>query len=280
MPEITKPTREQLLRGLIAAGVVLLFVIALTVTTLLRLPGRRPAETEPSTEETEAPVTLPPNPYGPEDFLLDGPYLSCVAGQSVLGIDVSKHQGEIDWEQVREAGITFVMIRAGYRGWETGLMVEDEMAQRNYAGAKAAGLQVGAYFFSQAITVEEAREEATFALSITKDWALDMPLVFDWEYLNAEARTADMEPELLTQCALAFCQTVEAADVEPMLYFNWNMASHQIHLEALSDYRFWLAMYGTDMNYPYKVDMWQYTNQGSVPGISGNVDIDLYLPYE
>lgn len=230
------------------------------------------------TEPSEPPFPL--NPYGPTDFQYDGAYLTCLAGESELGIDVSGFQGAIDWAQVRDAGVKFVMIRVGGRGYgQAGTLYEDGRAAENYAGAKAAGLRVGAYFFSQAISVEEAEEEAAYVLELIRDWELDMPVVFDWEYINEEARTANVDKRTLTDCTLAFCQAIENAGKEAMIYFNPNQSDNHIYLEELTDYRSWLAMYSDRMTYPYQVDMWQYTNAGNVPGIDGVVDINLYFPH-
>lgn len=231
--------------------------------------------------ETTATPTLPPpaaNIYGPEDFVMEGDYLTCATGESVLGIDVSSHQGVIDWAQVSAAGVKFAMIRLGYRGYETGLLLEDEFALQNLAGAKAAGLQVGAYVFSQALDLEEARAEAEFALELLDGMALDMPLVFDWEYVSPTARTGNVDRRTVTDCALAFCQRVEEAGYDAMVYFNPHLAETGLLLEELTEYPFWLAMYDAPMTFPYRVRMWQYTQTGTVPGIEGSVDINLYLP--
>jgi GH25 family lysozyme M1 (1,4-beta-N-acetylmuramidase) len=128
--------------------------------------------------------------------------------------------------------------------------------------------------------VEEAEEEARYAMELAKDWELDMPLVYDWECLAQDYRTTGVDARLLTDCTKAFCDTVQAQGHTPMVYFNPSQSRKQMHLAELTGYDFWLAMYSDQMNYPYKVDMWQYTNEGSVPGISGNVDINLYFPYE
>ncbi len=229
-------------------------------------------------EETEP--LIPVNPYGPEDFGIEGHYLSCLAGESVPGVDVSTWQGWIDWQQVADSGIQFAIIRVGYRGTEQGTLSPDDMAQANYEGARAAGLQVGAYFFSQAITPEEARDEAIYAMELVKDWTLDLPLVYDWEYVSEEARTANVDAQLLTDCTVAFCEEVEKGGYTPMVYFNPSQAHKRMYLDELTQFPFWLAMYDTVMSYPHKVDMWQYTSTGYVPGISTNADINLWLKYE
>lgn len=239
------------------------------------------APTEATTEPT-VPATYPPppeNPYGPADFYYEGTYLTCAAGEAVLGIDVSTWQGEIDWQQVKGAGIEYAIIRVGYRSTDLGNLAMDDYAKINYQGATDAGVKVGAYFFSQAITVEEAEEEARYVLAAVKDWRVDMPIVYDWEYVSDTARTADMDARLLTDCTKAFCSIIEDAGYDSMIYFNRDQSHKQMYLEELTDFGFWLAMYDRAMDYPYKIDMWQYSCTGFVPGIDGHVDMNLYFPY-
>ena len=154
-------------------------------------------------------------------------------------------------------------------------MHEDTHALENLAGAKAAGLKVGAYIFSQAVSVAEAREEAAFALSILGGAELDMPLVFDWEYVNSEARTANMDARTLTDLTRAFCRDVELMGYESMVYFNSSQATDLLVLKELEEYPWWLAMYDITAEFPCKVDLWQYTNSGRVPGVEGDVDVNL-----
>lgn len=263
------------------SGLAFLLMLALFLLLLLSPGAGWRGLGETVSRETDG-TTLPPPPenvFTPMDFAYEGDYLTCLTGESLLGIDVSRYQGEIDWEQVKAAGIKFVMIRLGYRGYGGGQLKEDAFAQVNYQGAKAAGLKVGAYFFSQAITREEAVEEAEYAMEIARGWELDMPLVYDWECLADDYRTVGVDARQLTDYTKAFCDTVESAGYDAMIYFNSNQSRKEMHLEELTGYDFWLALYSDRMEYPYKVDMWQYTNQGSVPGISGNVDINLYFPY-
>lgn len=268
-------------------GLVLLCAMIFVIVALMRPadPGRETEQTGDYTESTElvTEATLPPpesNPIGMSDFYMDGDYLSCLATPSVLGVDVSVWQKNIDWPKVKEAGVEFAMIRAGARGTEEGDLFEDSKAQANYEGATAAGIKVGAYFFSQAITVEEAVAEADYLLEIIKDWDVQMPVVFDWEFVDSDARTGEMDPRTLTDCAKAFCDRVKNAGHTPMIYFNTNQSFDMLYLAELKEYHFWLAQYDTVLKYPYKIDMWQYTDSGKVPGIEGNVDINLYFPYE
>ena len=269
-------------------SMMLLFVCLVCACLLIGLFAVLFSRTgDTSTNQTIAAATTqtqpaPPaeNVFTPTDFAYEGDYLSCITATSVLGIDVSTHQKEIDYQRVKAAGIEFVMIRLAWRGSVQGIIEEDEWAQKNYQNAKAAGLKVGGYFFSQAISAKEAREEATFALKVVKNWDIEMPIVFDWEFLQKGYRTDAVDARLLTDCTKAFCETVEKAGYDSMVYFNPSQSRKQMYLEELTDYGFWLAMYSDQMNYEYKVDMWQYSCTGKVPGIDGNVDLNLYFPYD
>ena len=238
---------------------------------------------EPTISETEPEnPTIPPerNPYDRYDFQYDRHnYLKLQNLESYAGVDVSLYQGDIDWEQVADSGIRFAMVRLGYRGWgQAGRLVEDENAKKNLAGARAAGLQVGAYFFSQALSREEVDQEIEFMLNILEDFDLDMPIVLDWEIPVAEARTAGMDPVTLTDMLDYFARVMNDKGFETMVYFNWNMSKNLLYLSELEDYPFWLALYQDRMTYPWKVEMWQYTDKGRVPGINGNVDLNVYMP--
>ena len=244
-------------------------------------PATVPPETEEIQPEETAVPTIPPepNPYGRLDFQYDRHnYLYCLRADSYKGVDVSAFQGNIDWKQVKKSGIDFAMIRLGYRGYGTGKLVEDEYARQNLKNAADAGLAVGAYFYSQALNIEEVNEEILFMLEVLSDCHLDMPLVLDWEIPTADARTANMDARTLTDMQLHFCEKVTELGYEPMIYFNWYQSSHLYYLSELEDYGFWLALYQDRMTYPWKVEMWQYTDQGRVPGIYGNVDINVYMP--
>ena len=266
---------DALLRGLIAVSVG----AVLLASALFFLVPRENAPTPPvdTSTETAPRVTLPANPYGPEDFEYRGEYLACTAGSAVLGVDVSAHQGQIDWEQVRQAGMEFAIIRLGYRGYTSGGVYEDEYARANLEGARAAGLKVGVYFYSQALDEGEARREAQFCVDLLEGEPLDLPVVFDWEYAGEDTRSADMTSNALMACTRAFCEEVKAAGYEPMIYFNPHIAENLLRLEELQEYPFWLAMYSDQMTWPHEVEMWQYTATGSVPGISGDTDINLWF---
>lgn len=245
-------------------------------------PDHLPHATEDMAETTEPPMAaiIPEpekNPYGRNDFQFDGRYLKSLRCDSIPGIDVSAYQGDINWNQVAVSGIKFALIRVGYRGYGTGKIVEDAFARENLRDAIHAGLRVGVYFFSQALNEEEVEEEIAFILDIIKDYEITMPVVFDWEYISDEARTADMDPRTLTDLNLYFCQRMEEEGYDPMIYFNSYQARTLMFLYELEEYPFWLAYYSNRMNYPYRVDMWQYTCTGRVPGIAGDVDINVML---
>ena len=237
--------------------------------------------TEEFVEETTEP-TIPPeaNPYSKWDFQYDrSNYLYCTRQDSFPGIDVSSFQGEIDWKQVKQSGIRFAMIRLGYRGYTEGGLRMDSRFEENIRGALEAGLEVGVYFFSQAITPGEAEEEAEFVLEALEGYELAYPVAFDWEPITPgkEARTDALDGETLTQCAAAFCRRVSQAGYVPQVYFNKELGYLVYDLAELKDWSFWLAEYDTAPDFYYGFDLWQYTHAGSVAGIQGNVDLDLDL---
>lgn len=253
---------------------------AVLVTALLLCRQTPVTEPQTTTAATTPPSSLEINPLSPRDFIYQGEYLTCLGTETYLGIDVSVWQEQIDWPQVKDAGIRFAMIRLGYRGTKTGELQQDTYAQANYQGAKDAGILTGAYFFSQAVSVEEAVEEAEFVLEMIGQWALDMPIVYDWEHTGSDTRTANVDRRTLTDCTIAFCRTVEEAGYEAMVYFNEYQSYNSLYLEELAEYPFWLAQYGRMLDYEYRVNMWQYTDRGTVPGIKGNVDLNLLFVYE
>ena len=234
--------------------------------------------TEPPEDTTPASTSLEENPYSPSDFEYKDGYLTCTVPGARLGIDISEHQQSVDWEQVKAAGVEFVMIRAGYRGYTEGKLFRDSRFLPHLAEAREAGLDVGIYFFSQATTPEEARAEAKFLLTMLKNAPAEMGIAFDWEYISADARTGNVDGQTMTDCAITFCQTIADGGYTPIVYFNQHQALEQYYLEDLIDYDFWLAMYTDEMTFPYRVDLWQYTEDGTVPGIDSPVDINLYLP--
>lgn len=196
--------------------------------------------------------------------------------EPVPGIDVSSHQGVIDWKAVADSGVKFAIIRLGYRSTDDGLLHEDTRAKENLAGAKAVGLKIGGYFFSQALNPAEAREEAALALEILGDMPLDFPLAYDWEYTGADKRTGAMEPATLVACVHAFCNAIEYSGYQSMVYFNLDLSRTLLDLDEVKQYPFWYARYGEKMDLKREVLLWQYSDQGTVPGISEKVDLNWW----
>lgn len=227
---------------------------------------------------------LPQNLYATESFVkTDGEYTYVENGvvKSKKGVDVSKYQADIDWEKVAADGVEFAMLRLGFRGMGTNGTCElDPYFIQNIEGALAAGIEVGVYFFSQAITVEEAVEEAEFVIQYLKDYPITYPVAYDTEAITSypSARANRMPKELRTDCAIAFMDTIAAAGYKPMLYANTGWLIMKLDLERLSAYDLWYAYYGDDIYYPYHFTMWQYTSSGKVNGIPGTVDMNIYIP--
>ena len=221
------------------------------------------------------------NPYDLSGFSGENLTMNYAAADGVKvmrGIDVSKFQGDIDWQQVKGAGIEFVILRLGIRGYGTGEMKLDDRFVENYYGAAEAGIKVGVYFFSAAINETEAVEEADYVLQAIDGMNIEMPVVFDTEPIFYDiARTDDLTPNQLTAITRAFCDRIRANGYEPMIYANSKRFTTVLHLEELESYDKWLADYRSKPDYPYAFKMWQFTEKGSVPGIAGNVDIDLYF---
>ncbi|MDD6278787.1 MAG: glycoside hydrolase family 25 protein [Oscillospiraceae bacterium] len=195
---------------------------------------------------------------------------------SIAGIDVSTHQGEIDWEQVKAAGVEFAMIRVGFRTYGGGEIKFDESFRTNLSGANAAGIKTGVYFFSQAISTDEAIEEADALIDAIAPYNITYPVVFDWELIyDDNARTDNIPVETLTDSCIAFCERVRSAGYTPMIYQNKRTTLFKLDLPRLQDYDFWLAEYNDSPSYYYDIDMWQYSCTGTVPGIQGEVDLNI-----
>ncbi len=238
-----------------------------------------PKPTEPEPTGLPADSDLEPNPFKSTDFVKKDGFITCKKEKTALGIDVSSWQGDIDWEKVKASGVDYVMIRAGFRStaWAGKLNV-DSYAEKHYNGAKAAGLKVGFYFFSQARTVAEAREEAEFLLDLVKDWEVDLPLACDWEYFSKEEtpRVWNLSRRRITDCVKTFCETVEAAGYDPMLYCARYIVQDKLYMEELADYAFWYSDFQKNyLRSEFRVDMWQYSSSGKVNGIQGKVDLNM-----
>lgn len=216
----------------------------------------------------------------PENFVEteDGEmqYVENGAVTSHKGIDVSKYQGEIDWPAVKADGVEYAFIRLGLRGYESGKLVLDEFFEQNIRGANASGVKAGVYFFTQAVTEEEAREEAAFVIENLAGYEVPYPVVFDVEMIvGANGRANNLTMQERTDITIAFCEAVKAAGYTPMIYGNVKCFTRLLDMTRLEDYEKWYAFYDNYMYMPYLVSCWQYTEKGQVDGIKGNVDMNI-----
>ena len=197
---------------------------------------------------------------------------------TVMGIDISKHNGNIDWNAVKNSGVQYVILRCGYRGSASGVLVEDQKFKSNIQGATAAGLKVGIYFFSQAVNEVEAVEEASMTLSLIKKYRITYPVYIDVE--SANGRADGISKATRTSVINAFCQTIRNSGYTPGLYANKNWLTEKINTGALGGCKIWLAQYVAAPTYGGRYEMWQYSSRGSIAGIKGNVDLNVsYMGY-
>lgn len=194
-------------------------------------------------------------------------------GGNVMGIDISKHNGTVDWNAVKNAGVEFVILRCGYRGSASGVLVEDEKFRTNIKGAMAAGLKVGIYFFSQAVNEMEAVEEASLTLSLIKGHKISYPVYIDVEAANG--RADGLSAAERTKVVKAFCETVRDSGYTAGVYSNKNWFAEKMDTGAFGNYRIWLAQYTESPTYTGRYEMWQYSSRGTIPGIKGDVDLNI-----
>ncbi len=204
-----------------------------------------------------------------------------------FGIDVSAYQNRasenktIDWEAVAADGVEFAMVRIGLRGTSTGAIHADEYYAQNIDGAMAAGIETGVYFFAQAITVEEAIEEADFVIELLRDHEINGPVAYDWEMHDASYRVYGTAPEMATACAIAFCERVKEAGYTPMIYAGQYVSYIKYDQGAIAPYLSWYPEYKSESSeklYPtfaYQMDYWQFSSNCSIDGIGGRVDANI-----
>lgn len=253
--------------------------LALAVTVAIGLPlwlvlGRT-AENETGRE-----TRIAADGYASSDFYMQDGFLRYGAGEHMAGIDVSVHQGLIDWQAVADSGVEFAVIRAGLRGATLGALYEDEQFRYNLREAKAAGLKVGVYFFSQAKDEAEAREEAEYVCKLLDGEKLELPVYYDWEVVDESSRVTSPSDVDLTACTLAFCENVEANGYRAGVYFNQTIGYLHLDLEKTAQYSLWLAEYSDAPTFPAKFRCLQFSDSGTVAGIVGNVDLDLWISEE
>ena len=213
------------------------------------------------------------------NFASDG---TLVKGSGSRGIDVSAYQGTIDWTAVKNSGISFVIIRCGFRGYTKGGLILDSKYKSYIQGATSAGLKVGIYVFSQAINEREAVEEASLCVNLAQGYKISYPIFIDSEYSNPrhDGRADGLDKNTRTAVCKAFCETIKSAGYTPGVYASKSWFNNKLDVGQLNSYKIWLAHYCGQTDYTGKYDLWQHTSKGSVSGISGNVDLDIsYLGY-
>ena len=195
-----------------------------------------------------------------------------------FGVDVSKYQKNIDWEQIKKAGVSFVIVRIGYRGYgASGALVLDPMFEEHFTNVKNAGLKVGVYFFSQATTEEEAKEEAFACAYVLNGRKLDYPIFFDTEASgasNGSGRADGLGMEDRTKCAIAFCEEVKAQGYKPGVYASTLWYRKRVNLNSLKKYTIWNAHYGVASS-PIDCALWQGTCTARLPGYKGDLDVNI-----
>ncbi len=227
------------------------------------------------------------NEYDAQKFVEEDGYIRYNDPSARLGVDVSEHQGEVDWAAVEAAGMDFAILRLGYRGTTEGLLYLDEAFEENYRAATDAGLFVGVYFFSQAVTEEEAEEEADFVVKTLNGRKPAYPVVFDWEFPNEseelpaeDMRVHGVTGEQAAKFGAAFCRKIKEAGYTPCVYTNKYWAYEFFDMNQWKDYDFWYAEYEKVPSMYYNFRLWQYTDEGTVPGIEGGVDVNIcFKPY-
>lgn len=230
--------------------------------------------------KTEDEVDAEAEDTGMQDALADADKseikkLQSPGSNSRVGIDVSKWNGEIDWDKTKSAGVEFAIVRAGYRGSATGTLVEDPYFHANMKGAAASGVPTGVYFFTQAVNEVEAVEEASAVLELVEKYELDYPIYIDTEGAGGNGRADGLDAETRTLVCEAFCRTIENAGYTAGVYASRNWLNNNLEMDRLDQYMVWLAEYRSVPLYQGYYQMWQYTSKGQVDGIQGNVDINI-----
>lgn len=214
-----------------------------------------------------------------DEFVRDGERIRYTGASYATrwGVDVSNYQGSIDWQALKAQGIEFAYLRLGLRGYgEQGTLYTDRSFARYYEGAKAAGIDVGVYFFSQAVTVREAADEALFALELLDGRALDLPVYYDWEPVSADdSRTAGYDGRYLTAGAAAFCNIIEQGGYTAGVYLNRQQGYYRYDLRSLAGRSLWVADYADYPDFYYAYDVWQYEHQARLDGVGEIVDLNL-----
>lgn len=206
----------------------------------------------------------------------DVPANSPVIPEGSLGIDVSQFNGDIDWKAVSNSGVKFAFIRVAGRYSVSGTIYDDTKFEQNIKNAKANGVKVGVYFFTQAVNTNEAIEEARYAISKIKPYGVDLPIVIDSESVEGKGRHAAIGVSDRTKVVKAFCDEVSNSGYTPMIYASTSWLNSMLNMSELSAYKVWVAQYNHTLEYGGSYNIWQYTSEGSINGISGNVDCNRW----
>ena len=224
------------------------------------------------------------NSYKKENFRIDNGFMAYFNDEgekiSHLGCDLSYHNSSVNFDELAASGCEFVMLRCGYRGYSAGGLMEDEKFERYAQEAERVGLNLGVYFFTQAITVEEAEDEAEYVIRLIEDHKISYPVAFDTEYIeDEEARTnkTEISDELRSDICKAFCERIKEEGYYPMIYASENWMRRYLNVEALKDYDLWAPQYLDENDFLYDFTMWQYTDSGNIPGVRGEVDLDISM---
>lgn len=267
---------------IVAVAVILIAVLltqtALTGTAVYEVADKIISESEEIDIEIDSQGHLSGD-YGGQAYSLNASDLSGISRNAkAFGIDVSVWQGTIDWDKVKAAGIDFAMIRCGFRGYSgSGVIEKDPRFDRNIAGALGAGINVGVYFYSTAVTEKEAEEEADWVVSVIKNYNITYPVAYDFEefYNSDGSRAAGLSQKQRTANTVAFLERIKSAGYNPMLYASASAVRRYWLYSKVRKYDYWLAHYTTKTNYSGPYVMWQCTSKGKVDGINGYVDFNI-----
>jgi len=225
---------------------------------------------------------IPRNSYDPDNYTIEDGFVAYYNSDgkkiSHVGVDLSYHNGKVDWNALAASPVEFVMLRCGYRGTTEGGLIEDENFRSYAQEANERGIDMDVYFFSQAINETEAVAEAEYVLKLIEDYDISYPVAFDTEYVDGEENRfnqADLSREELTNITLAFLRRIEEAGYYPMVYASENWLRRRLDVAALADYDLWAPQYNEENDFMYDFTIWQYTESGSVPGVEGVCDINI-----
>lgn len=221
-------------------------------------------------EKNNLDLTKLANSDGKLKYLKDG------KKASFLGVDISKNQKDVNFEMLKNNGVDFVMIRVGGRGYQSGELAMDDHFETYIDSAIAANLDVGLYWTSYAVTSQEALEEANLLLAAIGERKITYPIAFDMEYVNNDdSRIDTLTKDEKTTIAASFVNRIYEAGYKPMIYGNKEWLLKRINLGVFDNTRIWLSDDSDIPDYPYKFDMWQYTTNGTIPGIDGAADLNI-----